>query len=128
MEEFAQEDADIDDLRIINICSIGFAGFLRYSELAALKESDLHILPDHMEIFIESSKTDQYRDGAWVVIARTSAKTCPVSMAERYISVLPKSQGMMGGHDLGVACGHINDFGFFPFPHQRNVCAEGLQS
>ena len=34
---------------------------------------------------------------------------------------------MMGGHGLGVACGHIHAFGFFLFPYQRNVCAEGLQ-
>ena len=36
-------------------------------------------------------------------------------------------QGMMGGHGLGVACGHIKAFGLFPFPHQRKLCAEGLQ-
>ena len=46
--EFAQEDADLDDIRIVTICLIGFAGFLRYSELAALKESDLHIFPNRM--------------------------------------------------------------------------------
>ena len=62
-------------------------GFLRYSELAALKESDLHNVSVHMEVFIKSTKTDQYRDGAWVVIAQTSAKTCPVSMAERYVKL-----------------------------------------
>jgi hypothetical protein len=32
--------------------------------------------------FIESSKTDQYRDGAWVVIARTATTICPVNMTE----------------------------------------------
>ncbi len=35
-----------------------------------------------MKIFIESSKTDQYRDGAWVVIARTATTICPVNMTE----------------------------------------------
>ena len=33
---------------------------------------------------MESSKTDQYRDGAWVPIARTHSKVCPVAMMERY--------------------------------------------
>ena len=28
---------------------------------------------------------------------------------------------------MGVACGHIKGFGLFPFPHQRKLCAEGLQ-
>ena len=73
------------------------ASVLRFSELAALKESDLHI-SDHMEIFIESNKTDQYKDGAWVVIARTSAKTCPVSMAECYL----KPANIGGSLDLNL--------------------------
>ena len=36
-------------------------------------------------------------------------------------------QSMVGGRGLGVACGHIKAFGLFPFPHQTNVCSEGLQ-
>ena len=39
-------------------------------------------------------------------------------------SVLPKNNGMMGGHGLGMACGHIKAFGLFPFPHQRKIWAE----
>ena len=35
--------------------------FLRYSELEALKESDLQVFSDHMETFIESSQNDKYR-------------------------------------------------------------------
>ena len=66
---------------------IGFAAFLRFSELAALKESDLQIYDDHMELFIESSKTNQFRGGAWVIVARTATKTCPVQIAERYIEL-----------------------------------------
>ena len=41
-----------------------------------------------MEIFVESSKTDQLRDGAWVVNACTGSKLCPVAMLERYIMQL----------------------------------------
>ena len=33
----------------------------------------------------------------------------------------------MRGHNLCVVCGHIEAFGLFPFPHQRKICAEGLQ-
>ena len=33
----------------------------------------------------------------------------------------------LANHGLGVACSHIDAFGLFPFPHQREVCAEGLQ-
>ena len=38
-----------------------------------------------MSIFIESSKTDKYRDGARVVISRTGMALCPVENLERYL-------------------------------------------
>ena len=37
-------------------------------------------------------------------------------------------QGMMGGHGLGVACGHIEVFGLFPFPHQRKTCVKACRA
>ena len=52
VDKFAKEDADLDDLRIVTICLVGFAGFLRFSELESLRESDIHIFADHLEIFI----------------------------------------------------------------------------
>ena len=36
-------------------------------------------------------------------------------------------QGMMGGRGWGVAYVHIKAFDLLPFPHQRKICAEGLQ-
>ena len=54
-----------------------------FDELAKIKETDISILyKDHMEIFVESSKTNH---GAWVVIARSGSKLCPVAMLERYM-------------------------------------------
>ena len=40
-----------------------------------------------MELFIESSKTDQLRQGAWVVIACTGTNLCPVAVLQRYMSM-----------------------------------------
>lgn len=40
-----------------------------------------------MRIFVQSSKTDIYRDGAWVVIAKTFKPTCPVLLTLRYFAV-----------------------------------------
>ena len=37
VEKYAGENADLADIRVVTWCLIGFAGFLRYSELAALK-------------------------------------------------------------------------------------------
>ena len=47
-----------------------------YYKLAKLKESDVSMYPEHIEIFVESSKMDQLRDSAWVVTARTNSKLC----------------------------------------------------
>ena len=80
-------DASLSDIRTITFCLLGFAGFFRLDELAKLKESDVVIYESHMELFVESSKTDQFRDGAWVVIARTGTNLCPVAMVERYMEL-----------------------------------------
>ena len=45
-------------------CLIAFAAFLRFDELAKLVRSDVEIKSSMLKLFIESSKTDQYRDGA----------------------------------------------------------------
>ena len=43
---------------------------------------------DHLELHIESSKTDQYREGASVVIANVeSSKICPVLRLRQYIEL-----------------------------------------
>ena len=66
------------------ICLLGYAGFFRFSELASLRECDVVFYDEHVEIFVESSKTDQFREGAWVPITRTNSDICPVAMLQRY--------------------------------------------
>ena len=36
-----------------------------------------------MRIFVHRSKTDFYRDGAWVVIAKTFKHTCPYLLVQQ---------------------------------------------
>jgi hypothetical protein len=40
-----------------------------------------------MEVFVEKSKTDQYRVGTWSLVARVGGDFCPVALIERLISV-----------------------------------------
>ena len=87
VDKFASLGASLSNIRVVTLCLISFAGFLRFGEMANLKEADIQIFPDHLELFIESSKTDQYRDGAWIIIARSGQSTCPVRMLERYIQL-----------------------------------------
>ncbi|KAL5506093.1 hypothetical protein EMCRGX_G007664 [Ephydatia muelleri] len=58
--------------------------FMRCDELVKLKCADVIFNAEGMGVKIESSKTDQYRDGASVVIAHTGHVTCPVGMMEHY--------------------------------------------
>ena len=53
VDKVAQESTESDELRIVTICLMGCAGFLRFNELAGLKESDLQVYSDHTEIFIK---------------------------------------------------------------------------
>ena len=62
------------------ICLLAFAAFLRFDKLAKLVRSDVKIENDMLKLFIQSSKTDQYRDGAWIVVASSRKATCSVAM------------------------------------------------
>ena len=59
----------------------------RVDELAKLVRSDVKIEDDSLKLFIQSSKTDQYKDGAWIVVASSRKATCncPVDMMNRYL-------------------------------------------
>ena len=79
------DDDKLDNLRFLSFMLLSFAGFFRSKEVLNIKVGDLHFHRDYLSIFIETSKTDQYRDGSWVIIAKTEKPTCPVSMVNRYM-------------------------------------------
>ena len=81
----ADSMASLYNIRSVVICLLAFAAFLRFDELAKLVRSDVKIENDMLKLFIQSSKTDQYRDGAWIVVASSGKATCPVAMVNRYL-------------------------------------------
>ena len=81
----ADSMASLYDIRSVVICLLAFAAFLRFDELAKLVRSDVKIENDMLKLFIQSSKTDQYRDGAWIIVASSGKATCPVAMMNRYL-------------------------------------------
>ena len=81
----AHSVASLYNIRSVVICLLAFAAFLRFDELAKLVRSDVRIGDDMLKLFIQSSKTDQYRDGAWIVVASSRRATCPVAMMIRYL-------------------------------------------
>ena len=54
--------------RIICACLLECAGFMRSSEILNIKVADIVFDQTFMAVFIESSKTDKYRDGSWIMI------------------------------------------------------------
>ena len=73
------------NIRSVVICLLAFAAFLRFDELAKLVRSDVEIENDLLRLFILSSKTDQYRDGGWIVVASSRKATSPIAMMKRYL-------------------------------------------
>jgi hypothetical protein len=63
-DKFVTSETGLPVIRTMVTCLLG-------CELASLRESDVKVFKEHLEVFLESSKTDQFRDGAWVPIART---------------------------------------------------------
>ena len=56
----------------------GLCGVLiRFDELANLKLKDLALHDTHFKLFIESSKTGQFREGAIVPIVKSGTGLCP---------------------------------------------------
>ncbi|XP_021340346.1 uncharacterized protein LOC110441503 [Mizuhopecten yessoensis] len=70
--------------RILTMCLFAYSGFMRSAEVLALRRSDIQIRTTHLEIFVERSKTDVYRDGAWILVSRTESRLCPVCNFEIY--------------------------------------------
>ena len=75
------------NLRTFTLVITGFTGFLRFDELSDLKLGDVNFFPSYMKILIRKSKTDVYRGGDCVYIAKYKSEMCPKS----YVFTLTKS-------------------------------------
>ena len=87
VSRYGSSSCNLKDLRIATMCLISYAGFLRFSELANLKRSNITFCSTHVTLTLEKSKTDVYREGREVVISRTGLETCPVDMLDRYLQL-----------------------------------------
>ena len=58
----------------------GCAGFLWFNEINQLKCKDVEFKDDYVIIKIRKGKTDVYRSGKDVLIAKGSPSACPQSM------------------------------------------------
>ena len=75
----------LTDLRLLTLCSLSYTGFLRYNELSSIRARHLLFHSEYLEIVISSSKTDCYRKGNSVFIARTNSEYCAIAILESYL-------------------------------------------
>ena len=82
---YGKRSASLKDLRVVSMCLLAFAAFLWYDDIAHICRSDLLFKKEHLAIFLVSSKTDVYKEGHWIVVARLNSLNCPVRMLDRYL-------------------------------------------
>jgi hypothetical protein len=70
---------DLMKLVSVTLC---YVALLSFFDLMVIQWHEIRFLPSHMEIFLEKTKTDQYRVGRWVLIARVGGVFCPVCLVE----------------------------------------------
>ena len=85
MAKDTMENQTLTSVRLTSACLLAYAGFLRFNELHKLRPTDLTIDSEKLLIKIRQSKTDQFRKGDEVLIARTGSIMCPVAMLEKYL-------------------------------------------
>ena len=76
-------------IRFLFIVLVGFAGFYRMGEIRSLSIKDVSICSEYMSVFIPKRENDQYREGHTSLLARSHKATCPVSITERLLKLLP---------------------------------------
>ena len=82
-----KEDSNLKDLRIAALCSLAFAGFLRYDDLCNIVPKHIEFHNDYIRIFLPRSKTDINREGNYVYISASRSKYCPVGVLRRYLNL-----------------------------------------
>ena len=66
---------------------ISYSAFLRCEEALSLRRSHIAIHKSYMSVFIESGKTDKYREGKTVLVARTKTPLDPVIHLLKYLEM-----------------------------------------
>ena len=73
------------ELQIAYHIALGFTAFLRWDDLKDLRRCHLQMTSEHMSITLPKRKTDQFREGSVILVARTGSRTCPVSLTEKFL-------------------------------------------
>ena len=130
--ESVKGTTSLTEIRTVAMCLLAFAAFLRFDELVKLRADDITFSKEGMTVRITSSKTDQYREGDTIPIAKSGLSTCPVAMLERYYATaqLSSSDGclLFRGIVHTKRGERLRDKGALSYTRAREVIMHKLQS
>ena len=78
-------------IRFLFVLVVGFAGFFHMNEIRNLSVKDVSICSEYMSVFIPKRRNDQCREGHTSLPARSHKASCPFSVTERLLKLLPLS-------------------------------------
>ena len=81
----SQNSEDLVHDKELAMILIAYSGFLGYDERRNLKCCNVKCHDEYFSLEIESSKTDQYRSGNEVLIAKGESEACPYTMLHKYV-------------------------------------------
>lgn len=84
---FYGDGNNLKNLRLLAMCFLSYFGFFRYDELCRIKAKYVTFKDDHIDIFIEKSKTDCFHKGNHVYIATLKSNLCPVKILSQYFLI-----------------------------------------
>lgn len=83
---FTAPGASPTDHYVVTAVAVAFFGFFRFSDLAAITFDQLRFSASHVSVTLPQRKTDQWREGSTVLIARVPGETwCPVTLLRRHV-------------------------------------------
>ena len=71
--------------RMMAYILLSYSAFLRCEEAIKIRRSHISIHTTYMSVFIEAGKTDKYREGRTILVARTRTNLDPVLHMYRYL-------------------------------------------
>lgn len=74
----------LTDIRDLAFMVVSYAGFFRYDDLSSIRAKDVKFFKGYMQLYIDKSKTDQYREGETVCISEGKTIACPVKRLKNY--------------------------------------------
>ena len=83
--------APLETLGFLFIILIGYAGLFRISEVLSIRVCDIDFHESYMSIFVPIRKNDQHHEGHTSVLAKSGKITCPVSITEQLVGLLPST-------------------------------------